>query len=182
MSAAAKLDAMSEPEARAALVRCCGASRFVDAMLSLRPFGDDAALHEAARRVWATMDRADILEAFDHHPRIGADLDALRHKFSRSADLVSGTAELVSGTVELAAREQAGAANARESELSRLRDGNLAYEARFGHIFIVCATGKTAAQMADLLDARLGNDADTELRIAAAEQAKITRLRLESLA
>jgi 2-oxo-4-hydroxy-4-carboxy-5-ureidoimidazoline decarboxylase len=168
MSAAAKLDAMPEPEARAQLLRCCGASRFVERMLSLRPFGDDATLHDAARRVWDTMDRADILEAFDHHPRIGADLDALRKKFS--------------GTADLATREQAGALNAHESELARLRDGNVAYEARFGHIFIVCATGKTAAQMADLLDARLGNDPDTELRIAAAEQAKITRLRLESLA
>jgi 2-oxo-4-hydroxy-4-carboxy-5-ureidoimidazoline decarboxylase len=168
MSAAAKLDAMPEPEARAAIARCCGAARFVDGLLALRPFGDDATLHEAAARVWATMDRADILEAFDHHPRIGANLDALRKKFS--------------GTVELAAREQAGAVHAAESELARLRDGNLAYEARFGHIFIVCATGKTAAQMADLLDARLGNDPETELRIAAAEQAKITRLRLESLA
>jgi 2-oxo-4-hydroxy-4-carboxy-5-ureidoimidazoline decarboxylase len=168
MSAAAKLDAMTEPEARAALARCCGASRFVDGMLSLRPFGDDAALQDAARRVWATMDRADILEAFDHHPRIGADLDALRKKFS--------------GTADLAVREQAGSMSAGESELARLRDGNLAYEARFGHIFIVCATGKTATQMADMLDARLGNDPDTELRIAAAEQAKITSLRLESLA
>jgi 2-oxo-4-hydroxy-4-carboxy-5-ureidoimidazoline decarboxylase len=168
MSAAAKLDAMSEPEARAALSRCCGASRFVDRMLASRPFRDDAALHEAMLRVWATMDRADILEAFDHHPRIGADLAALRQKFSRTADL--------------SLREQAGAMDAGEAELARLRDGNLAYEARFGHIFIVCATGKTAAQMADLLDARLGNDPDTELCLAAAEQAKITRLRLESLA
>jgi 2-oxo-4-hydroxy-4-carboxy-5-ureidoimidazoline decarboxylase len=95
-------------------------------------------------------------------------MDALRQKFARTA--------------ELSAHEQAGALHASEVELSRLRDGNLAYEARFGHIFIVCATGKSAAQMADLLDARLGNDPDTELRLAAAEQAKITRLRLESLA
>ncbi len=168
MSAAAKLDAMSEPEARAVLARCCGASRFVAGMLASRPFNDDATLHATALRVWATMDRDDILEAFDHHPRIGADLDALRQKFSRTADL--------------SAREQAGAMEASEAELAGLRDGNLAYEARFGHIFIVCATGKTAAQMADLLDARLGNDPETELRLAAAEQAKITRLRLESLA
>jgi 2-oxo-4-hydroxy-4-carboxy-5-ureidoimidazoline decarboxylase len=168
MSTAGKLDAMSEPEARAALARCCGASRWIEGMLALRPFGDDAMLHDAAQRVWSTMDRSDILEAFDHHPRIGADMDALRQKFARTA--------------ELSAREQAGALHASEAELSRLRDGNLAYEARFGHIFIVCATGKTAAQMAELLEARLGNDPDTELRIAAAEQAKITGLRLESLA
>jgi 2-oxo-4-hydroxy-4-carboxy-5-ureidoimidazoline decarboxylase len=162
-----KLDAMSEPEARAALERCCGASRWVDGMLAQRPFGDDATLHATAQRVWATMARADILEAFEHHPRIGADLDALRKKFSRTA--------------ELSAREQAGALHASEADLARLRDGNLAYEARFGHIFIVCATGKTAAQMAELLDARLGNDPELELRIAAAEQAKITRLRLDAL-
>jgi 2-oxo-4-hydroxy-4-carboxy-5-ureidoimidazoline decarboxylase len=162
-----KLDAMSESDARAALERCCGASRWVEGMLTLRPFGDDATLHAAAQRVWATMDRADILEAFEHHPRIGADLDALRQKFSQTA--------------ELSAREQAGALHASEADLSRLRDGNLAYEARFGHIFIVCATGKTAAQMAELLDARLGNDPELELRIAAAEQAKITHLRLEAL-
>ena len=137
-------------------------------MLAHRPFGDDAHLHATAERVWTTMQRADILEAFDHHPRIGANLDALREKFSRTADL--------------SIREQAGATAASEADLSRLRDGNVAYEARFGHIFIVCATGKTAAQMADLLDARIHNDPDAELRIAAAEQAKITRLRLESLA
>jgi 2-oxo-4-hydroxy-4-carboxy-5-ureidoimidazoline decarboxylase len=165
---AAKLDAMSETEARAALSRCCGATRWVDGMLARRPFGDDSALHAAAQQVWSTMDRADILEAFDHHPRIGANIDALREKFSRTADL--------------SAREQSGAMAASEAELTRLRDGNVAYEARFGHIFIVCATGKTAAQMADLLEARITNDPDTELRIAAAEQAKITRLRLEALA
>jgi 2-oxo-4-hydroxy-4-carboxy-5-ureidoimidazoline decarboxylase len=168
VSAAVKLDAMSESEARLALARCCGASRWTEGMLVHRPFGDDATLHATAQRVWATMDRVDILQAFEHHPRIGADMDALRQKFSRTADL--------------SAREQAGAMHASEAELSRLRDGNLAYEARFGHIFIVCATGKTAAQMAELLDARIGNDPETELRIAAAEQAKITRLRLESLA
>lgn len=168
MSVASRLDAMPEPEARAALVRCCGASRWVAAMLEHRPFGSDATLFGAAAQIWAGLERADILEAFDHHPRIGADLDALRRKFA--------------STAELSLREQAGALTAGEAELQRLRDGNLAYEARFGHIFIVCATGKTAAQMADLLDARLGNDPELELRIAAAEQAKITRLRLESLA
>lgn len=168
MSASAAVDAMSELEARAALERCCGAARWVEAMLAQRPFGDDANLHAQAERVWATLDRADILEAFDHHPRIGADLDALRRKFA--------------STAALALSEQAGAVHASEDQLERLRAGNLAYEARFGHIFIVCATGKTAAQMADLLDARLGNEPELELRIAAAEQAKITHLRLDSLA
>lgn len=167
MSSASVLDAMAPDQAKAALTRCCGASRWVAGMLARRPFADDATLHEQADQVWASMSRADILEAFDHHPRIGADLDTLRSKFA--------------ATASLSANEQAGAAQAGEHELVRLRDGNLAYEARFGHIFIVCATGKTAAQMLDLLDARLHNHADDELRIAAAEQAKITHLRLSAL-
>lgn len=168
MSAAATLDALAEPEAEAALTRCCGASRWVAAMLARRPFCDDASLHRAADECWAEMDRADILEAFDHHPRIGADLDALRQKFS--------------STASLSLREQAGAVGASEAELERLRDGNLAYEARYGHIFIVCATGKSAAEMAEILAARMHNQPDDELRIAAAEQAKITHLRLDALA
>ncbi|PRQ00010.1 Uric acid degradation bifunctional protein PucL [Enhygromyxa salina] len=168
MSAAQALDALAEPEARAALTRCCGASRWVAGMLARRPFGDDAALHRCAREVWATMTRDDILEAFEHHPRIGANLDALRKKFS--------------ATASLSIREQAGAIGASEAELERLRDGNLAYEARYGHIFIVSAAGKTAAQIADLLEARMANPAEDELRIAAAEQAKITHARLETIA
>lgn len=167
MSAAEALDAMSEAAARAALARCCGATRWVEAMLARRPFAADASLEAAAARCWAELGRADILEAFDHHPRIGADLDSLREKFSTTASLSAG--------------EQAGALAASEDELTRLRDGNLAYEARFGHIFIVCASGKSAAEMLALLEARLDNDADEELRVAAAEQAKITALRLATL-
>jgi 2-oxo-4-hydroxy-4-carboxy-5-ureidoimidazoline decarboxylase len=167
VSVAATLDAMPEPQAHAALTRCCGASRWVAGMLARRPFGDDEALHASAAQVWADMDRADILEAFDHHPRIGADLDSLRQKFA--------------STATISAREQAGAMRASERELERLRDGNLAYEARYGHIFIVCASGKNAAQMTEILESRLQNDPAEELRIAAAEQAQITRLRLASM-
>lgn len=167
MSAAATLDAMSEPQARAALTRCCGASAWVAGMLARRPFGDDDALDASAAQVWASMDRADILEAFEHHPRIGADLDALRQKFA--------------STAAIAANEQAGAVRASEAELERLRDGNLAYEVRYGHIFIVCASGKSAAQIAEILESRLHDSPEQELRIAAAEQAKITLLRLHAL-
>lgn len=159
------LDAMSEAEARAALTRCCGASRWVEGMLRSRPLGD--APIERARAVWATMERADVLEAFEHHPRIGADLAKLREKFAATKDWSAG--------------EQAGAAAADEATLERLRDGNVAYEARFGHIFIVCATGKSAAEMLALLEARMDNDPDDELAVAAAEQMKITELRLHKL-
>nr|WP_255216426.1 2-oxo-4-hydroxy-4-carboxy-5-ureidoimidazoline decarboxylase [Pseudenhygromyxa sp. WMMC2535] len=162
------MNTMDEAAAEAALVRCCGASRWVAAMLARRPFAGDEALYAAALAEWAKMARADVLEAFDHHPRIGADLSRLREKFADTAALSAG--------------EQAGAAAASEAELEALRDANLAYEARFGHIFIVCASGKSAAQMLAILRARMPNDPQTELRVAAGEQAKITRLRLETLA
>lgn len=159
------LDGMDEAEARAALTRCCGASRWVDGMLARRPFGDGCVA--AAREVWGDMERADILEAFDHHPRIGADLDALRAKFG--------------DTAELSVSEQSGAAGAAEETLSRLRDANVAYEARYGHIFIVCASGKSAAQMLEILKSRMNHEPDAELAIAAGEQLAITELRLGAL-
>ena len=109
---------------------------------------------------------ADWLEAFAAHPRIG-DLDALRKKFASTANWCAG--------------EQAGVAAADEAVLTALADGNRAYEARFGYIFIVCATGKSAAEMLAILTARLANDPEVELKVATAEQAKITRLRLEKL-
>ena len=162
-----KLDSMSEQEAREALIRCCGSSRWVDDMLARRPFGTREALYAAADEVWASVERADVLEAFEHHPRIGANLDALREKFATTKSWSAG--------------EQSSVAQADESTLEALRDGNLAYEERYGHIFIVCATGKSAAEMLALLEQRLDNEPDAELRIAAGEQAKITRIRLDKL-
>ncbi len=167
MSAAAALDAMSEAEALGALGRCCGARRWAEGMVARRPFGTDAALFAAADAVWATMERADILEAFSHHPRIGADVEKLREKFARTAELSAG--------------EQAGVSGASEEVLRRLRDMNLRYEERFGYIFIVCASGKSAEEMLAIVESRIDNDEAAELRIAAGEQAKITRLRLEKL-
>jgi 2-oxo-4-hydroxy-4-carboxy-5-ureidoimidazoline decarboxylase len=161
------LDALAEETARGALTRCCGARRRVDRMLARRPFGDDEAVLRAADEVWATMERADILEAFAHHPRIGANLDELRKRFETTSSWSSN--------------EQAGVQAASEATLEALRAGNLAYEARFGHIFIVCATGKSASEMLALLEARMPNDPEHELRVAAAEQAKITRIRLTKL-
>lgn len=168
MSAAARaLDAMDQEVARAALTRCCGARRWVDAMLGRRPFGTDEALMHAADEVWATMEREDVLEAFGHHPRIGASMDELKKRFATTSAWSAGEQRAVSG--------------ASDETLRALSDGNAAYEARFGHIFIVCATGKSADEMLALLNARLGNAPDDELRIAAGEQAKITKLRLGKL-
>lgn len=166
-AAAAHLDGMNESGARDALTRCCGAARWVNGTLAKRPFGDGDGLLDAARVTWAEMERADILEAFDHHPRIGADVAKLREKFAKTSEWSSG--------------EQASVSDASEATLTALRDGNLAYEARYGHIFIVCASGKSAAEMLALLQARMDHPPEDELAIAAAEQMKITELRLEKL-
>jgi 2-oxo-4-hydroxy-4-carboxy-5-ureidoimidazoline decarboxylase len=128
-------------------------------MLAARPFADDAALFAAAESAWWALDPADWDEAFASHPRIG----------DRAA-------------TGLARTEQAGVAGADAATLEALAVGNRAYEARFGRVFLICATGRSAAEMLAELRRRLAHDAAAELRVAAAEQAKITRLRLETLA
>ncbi len=161
-----RLNDLSEPDARAELLRCCGSQRWADHMTGLRPFDTAADLFDTADRVWRGLDPSDRLEAFAAHPKIG-DTDSLRAKFAATTAWASG--------------EQAGVAQASEATLRSLAEGNRAYEARFGHIFIVCATGKTADEMLGLLRARLANEPAAELEIAGAEQAKITRIRLGKL-
>lgn len=134
-------------------------------MLARRPFGSRDALLEAAREEWWALSPDGWLEAFSHHPRIG-DRASLAARFP--------------ATHQLSAREQAAVGDATEDVLTALADANQAYVDRFGFIFIVCATGKTTNEMLELLRERLPNDRDTELRIAAEEQAKITELRLDA--
>jgi 2-oxo-4-hydroxy-4-carboxy-5-ureidoimidazoline decarboxylase len=161
------LNALEPAAAALALRRACGAERWVSRMLEQRPFESAEHLYRSADEEWRACVRQDILEAFAHHPRIGEDMDALRQRFQNTAALSS--------------REQAGIAEASDETLRALRDANAAYFARFGFIFIICATGRSADEMLSALQHRLGNDPDTELRIAAAEHAKITRLRLAGL-
>jgi 2-oxo-4-hydroxy-4-carboxy-5-ureidoimidazoline decarboxylase len=163
----AVLNALSIEEARATLLRCCGAPRWAAWMLTQRPFASTEALLKAAAGVWTQMEKADMLEAFRHHPPIGADIEDLRRTFA--------------ATVSWSSAEQAGVAGADDATLAALRDGNIRYHEKFGYVFLVCATGKTAAEMLALLRARLANDPETELAVAAGEQAKITRLRLQKL-
>jgi 2-oxo-4-hydroxy-4-carboxy-5-ureidoimidazoline decarboxylase len=161
-----RINSWGRDEARAAFLKCCGSHRWAEGMVAKRPFADEAELFDAAERAWWGLDRTDWLEAFAAHPQIG-DLDALREKFAATADWSAG--------------EQAGVAGAPEEILAELARGNLAYRTRFGYIFIVCATGKTAGEMLDLLRGRLDNTPEEEIAIAAAEQAKITRIRLGKL-
>jgi 2-oxo-4-hydroxy-4-carboxy-5-ureidoimidazoline decarboxylase len=135
-------------------------------MASLRPFGTANKLYDASGGVWQELLVGDWKEAFSHHPEIG-DLQSLRQKFA--------------ATAQWANAEQAAVQGSPEEVLRALAEGNRSYEAKFGYIFIVCATGKSAPEMLALLQSRMQNDPTTELSIAAAEQNKITRLRLEKL-
>jgi 2-oxo-4-hydroxy-4-carboxy-5-ureidoimidazoline decarboxylase len=161
------LNALAGDELRAALTRCCGARRWVESMLQTHPFMSDADLFESAERSWAELSSEDYLEAFSHHPRIGEDAATLRARFAQTA--------------HWSREEQAGMAAAELATLEALATNNRRYFERFGYIFIVCASGKSAADMSNLLEARLENAPEQELAIAAHEQARITRLRLEKL-
>jgi len=164
MADLAWLNQAAPRDAADALFHCCGCAGWAIAMTASRPFGSEAALFAAAEDQWSKASREDILEAFTHHPRIG-DRESLRARFP--------------GTHRYSEAEQRAAADADERVLDALARANRDYETRFGHIFIVCASGKTAPEILSLLGKRLGNDPEAELKIAALEQMKITRLRLE---
>jgi 2-oxo-4-hydroxy-4-carboxy-5-ureidoimidazoline decarboxylase len=148
------------------LTRCCGASKWAQRMAGERPYADLSGVLQAAREIWDSLGAEDWREAFQHHPKIG-DVDSLKKKFAATAKWAIG--------------EQSGAADAGGPVLQALADRNTEYENKFGFIFIVCATGKSAGEMLHILNERIENDAERELQIAAAEQGKITLLRLEKL-
>ena len=159
----AMLNAMPEDLAETALRACCGSAIWARRMADARPFDSLAAVHAEAERIWWDLEREDWLQAFAAHPKIGEQKAPSASEQSRS----------------WSQQEQSAASGAAAETLAALARDNAAYEQRFGHIYIVCATGKTAEEMLALLRGRLQNDSGTELKIAAGEQAKITRLRLE---
>lgn len=164
-----KLEQLNRADAASAsaeLARCCGSTRWVNEMLASRPFATRAALFSAAEQLWHKLGREDWLEAFGHHPKIG-DIDSLRAKFAATKQWAQG--------------EQKGVEQASQQVLEALAQGNKDYEERFGYIFIVCATGKSADEMLALLTERLSNMQEDEIKVAMLEQAKITRIRLEKL-
>jgi 2-oxo-4-hydroxy-4-carboxy-5-ureidoimidazoline decarboxylase len=142
------------------LRRCCASEAWIAGMTARAPFADAEAVFEAARDVWWALGPADWREAFAAHPRIGD--RSLGEGWSKS--------------------EQAGVEGAPAEIARELARGNDAYERRFGFVFLVCATGSSAAELLAALKSRLGNEPDAELRIAATEQAAIMRLRLARLA
>jgi OHCU decarboxylase len=165
-NALARLNALAPVEAEAELLACCGSTRWAREVAARRPFRGEQDLFETADSVWRNLDEADWLEAFRAHPKIGE---------RKAARATGADAE------RWAEDEQRGASLAARDTLDELARANLDYEQRFGFIYIVCATGKSADEMLAILRERLGNDAETELRVAAEEQRKITQLRLGKL-
>lgn len=161
-----RFNRLSEAEAAEELARCCGSTEWVARMKAQLPFADDADLISSAIEIWAALGERDWLEAFSHHPKIG-DVDSLKKKFAATADWAAG--------------EQKGTSGASESVLRELKTANETYEKKFGFIFLICATGKSADEMLAALNARLKNDRTTELKNAVQEQIKITLIRLEKL-
>ena len=162
----AEFDHLDVEEKKKLLHSCCGSSTWVNKMISALPAEDLVDLLEIAEEQWYACQEADWREAFSQHPKIG-DLDSLKEKFAATANWAEG--------------EQASVKQASEQTLEQLGEGNQVYEQRFGYIFIVCATGKSADEMLQLLNQRLYNNPEVELQIAMEEQLKITRLRLEKL-
>ncbi|MES2772541.1 MAG: 2-oxo-4-hydroxy-4-carboxy-5-ureidoimidazoline decarboxylase [Bacteroidota bacterium] len=162
----AEFDHLPSTQQQELLTKCCGSAVWVEKMLEACPVEDLVELLEYAEEKWYECSDADWLEAFAHHPKIG-DTQSLKEKFADTADW--------------AADEQSEVAKAANDTIEALADGNRLYEDKFGYIFIVCATGKSAAEMLALLQVRLQNAPEVEIEIAAAEQDKITKLRLEKL-
>jgi OHCU decarboxylase len=159
-----ELNALPPGRAEEVLLDCCGSARWASRMAAHRPFVGLNDLYEAADCIWQDLEPADWLEAFGRHPQIG-EMASIASESSR----------------RWAESEQVGARVAAENVKTKLTQGNRAYREKFGYIFIVCASGKSAEEMLALLEQRLQNDPAHELRIAAEQQRLITRLRLEKL-
>lgn len=160
------LNALNTDEAKAAFETCCTSAKWIEAMANHRPYETVDQVQVAAQQHWQTCEEADWLQAFEGHPKIG-DVSSLRAKYAN--------------TKGLASNEQSGVNEASDDVLHALADGNAQYEQQNGFIFIVFATGKSAAEMLEILNGRLQNDRDTELVNAAEQQAKITALRINKL-
>jgi OHCU decarboxylase len=161
-----RLNELSSQQAEAEFLKCCGSTAWAKRMSEARPFSNSDELSSKADEIWWNLDEEDWLEAFRAHPKIGE---------KKAAAAQSAEAEAWS------ALEQSESERAAAETKAALAEGNGEYEQRFGFIFIVCATGKSAEEILAALNGRLNNDPETELRIAAEEQRKITSLRLGKL-
>lgn len=145
---------------------CCGSATWASMMTMVRPFNSEGELMNIAVAVWKDLQTEDRLEAFAAHPKIGEEKAASKQQ-ARAAEWSAG--------------EQAGMNSADGLLKQELAAANREYYEKFGFIFIVCATGKIAEEMLELCRARLANERETEIMIAADEQQKITEIRLRKL-
>jgi OHCU decarboxylase len=160
------LNELPAEEARNELRKCCGATRWTEAVEQSRPYRNLEELIARANEIWWSLTAPDWLEAFHSHPKIGE---------KKSAEPVAAQSQ------QWSSQEQRGVQNATPDAVEKLARLNREYEEKFGFIFIVCATGKSSDEILALLEQRLQNEPAAELPIAAAEQAKITELRLRKL-
>jgi 2-oxo-4-hydroxy-4-carboxy-5-ureidoimidazoline decarboxylase len=151
-------------EAAREILACCGSNAWAAGMASRRPMSEELALLAASDEIWRGLDKADWLEAFRSHPRIGE---------TRAENTLAAQSSAWSE------QEQKKAATADEAIKKALKWGNREYEQKFGRIFIVCATGKSASEILEILRRRLHNDEATELQQAAEEQRQIMHIRLK---
>lgn len=161
-----QLNQLPPGDAEAELLKCCGSRAWVAQVAAARPFAGVDQLLAAAERIWWSLAPGAWLEAFHSHPKIGE---------SKPAAAIAATAQ------EWSAGEQSGTRNAARETMAELAELNRIYEQKFGFIYIVCATGKSSAELLAILRGRLHNEPVEELRIAAGQQAQITQLRLRKL-
>lgn len=165
------LNAMDEPQFSDAMLSCCSSPSFATRMNLRRPFETTADVFQSAIDCWAEATEAECLLAFAAHPRIG-------RAPSRAPAGSTAAASEAARHESWSRDEQGGVDDADRQSLATLNDE---YYGRFGFVFLVCATGKTSGEMLAMLQERLANDRATEIAIAAGEQGKITRIRLEKL-
>ena len=155
-------NSLDDEAAAREVLPCCGSRAWAAGLAAGRPFADAQRLAEASDRVWAALPESDWREAFDSHPRIGQ-----QHARAATAESLAWSSD-----------EQCAAMSDEDATKLALAEGNRQYEERFGRIFIVCAAGKSAAEILGILNARMKNTAAAELLEAAEQQRQITQLRL----
>jgi OHCU decarboxylase len=160
MASLEELNKASSDDALAWMLACCGSTAWATRLVEARPFRDLKSLEESAESIAEELSTGDWLEAVNSHPRIGARTKSL---------------------TRWSAAEQAGTLGSTSETLTGMNAANINYEEKFGHIFIVCATGKSSEEMLSLCRERLLNDPETELRVASEELRKIAKLRLRKL-
>lgn len=161
-----RLNRLAQKAAQKAFLDCCGSCKWAERMAASRPFETAADLFAKGDQIWLELAEEDWREAFGHHPPIGGKRPVLKQS---------------SKAGQWSTKEQSTAQSAAPETLAQLAAANRDYSEKFGHVFLICATGKTSEEILAALRQRMPNDPATELRIAVDEQRKITRLRLEKL-